>query len=261
MPVLDGAMCYRCGDPLHVPACENEPAATICRTCRLAPPAFVRAVAYALYQGRMRSAIHALKYDGMRPAARRLGGMLAQAMVRLQPEAPAAMLIVPVPLHRLKNVERGFNQARLLALHALKTLKKTHPAWRLIMAPDTLMRLRATESQAALSPRQRRLNVRGAFVVSDPGAIEGRDTLLVDDILTTGATARAAAQVLMQAGAASVWVATLARARRIYERRGSIATYQAASPHDSYFDSREQDDTAVDEPQETSTLSGNQPSF
>ena len=76
------------------------------------------------------------------------------------------------------------------------------------------MRLRATETQASLTPRQRRLNVRGAFQVNDASAVRGRDVLLVDDILTTGATARAAAKALKNAGAATVWVATLARARR-----------------------------------------------
>ncbi len=77
------------------------------------------------------------------------------------------------------------------------------------------MRLRATESQAGLTPRQRRLNVRGAFEVSDPAAVAGKHILVVDDILTTGATARAAARALNRAGAESVWVATLARARRM----------------------------------------------
>jgi hypothetical protein len=81
------------------------------------------------------------------------------------------MLVVPVPLHRLKYAERGFNQARSLAFHALDALGKSHPAWRLTLASSTLMRLRATESQAGLTPRQRRLNVRGAFEVSDPAAV------------------------------------------------------------------------------------------
>jgi hypoxanthine phosphoribosyltransferase len=81
------------------------------------------------------------------------------------------------------------------------------------------MRLRATESQAGLTPRQRRLNVRGAFVVSDPQAVTLKHILVIDDIFTTGATARAAALALEQAGAASVWVATLARARRMRDGR------------------------------------------
>ena len=181
----------------------------------MAPPAFRRAVSYGIYQGRMREAIHALKYGRLHPAARVLGRMLADAISQLAGEAPDAMLVVPVPLHRSKYTQRGFNQARLLASEALRSLRKSHPQWRLTLAPATLMRLRATGSQAGLTPRQRRLNVRGAFSVSVPAQVKDEHILLIDDILTTGATARAAAQVLMRAGAASVWVATLARAHRV----------------------------------------------
>lgn len=162
----------------------------------------------------MREAIHALKYDRLHPAARGLGRMLAEAIAKLAADAPAEMLVVPVPLHRSKYAQRGFNQSRSIAAEALRFLRKSHPQWRLTMAPSTLMRLRATGSQAGLTPRQRRLNVRGAFSVSNRSKIEHRHILLIDDILTTGATARAAAQALVRAGAASVWVATLARAQR-----------------------------------------------
>lgn len=180
----------------------------------MAPPSFTRAVAFGLYEGRMKQAIHALKYDRLHAAARGLGRMLAQAIAQLHGEAPAEMLVVPIPLHRSKHAQRGFNQARVLAKEALSFLADSHPDWKLTLASSTLMRLRSTESQAGLTPRQRRLNVRGAFSVSDPAAVMGRHVLLVDDILTTGATARAAAAVLERAGAASVWVATLARAQR-----------------------------------------------
>ncbi len=187
--------------------------------CRIAPPPFERAVAYGSYDGRMRDAIHALKYERLHPAARGLGRMLASAIAQLAGEAPAEMLVVAVPLHRRKQSERGFNQARLLAVEALRGLRVSHPAWRLTLA-DVLVRSRATASQAGLTPRQRRLNVRVAFKVRDAAAVEGRDVLVIDDILTTGATARAAARALKDAGAKSVWVATLARARR--------ASYQIA---------------------------------
>jgi ComF family protein len=186
----------------------------LCRACRLAPPPFVRAVAFGTYRGRMKDAIHALKYDRLHPAARGLGRLLAEAIAQLAGQAPGELLVIPVPLHRAKHAQRGFNQARALAREALGFLRKSHPAWRLTLAPSALMRLRATESQAGLTPRMRRLNVRGAFSVSDPAAVEGKDVLLVDDILTTGATARAAAQALRRAGANSIYVATLARARR-----------------------------------------------
>ena len=171
----------------------------------------------------MKAAIHALKYDKLHPAAHGLGRMLAQAIAQLAGEAPPEMLVIPVPLHRSKHAQRGFNQARSLAVHALGFLGKSHPEWRLTLASSTLMRLRATDSQAGLTPRQRRINVRGAFTVSDPGAVMLKHVLVIDDILTTGATARAASLALTRAGAASVWVATLARAGRIYGRRGSSA--------------------------------------
>ncbi len=208
-PVQTAPACARCGDVLTTPALSP-----LCRACRLAPPPFVKSVAYGTYQGLMREAIHALKYDRLHPAARGLGCMLAAAMAQLAGEAPAQMLVVPVPLHGSKFAQRGFNQSRLLAAEALRFLGKSHPQWRLTLAPSTLLRLRATESQAGLTPRQRRLNVRGAFSVAEPSKVKAQHILLVDDILTTGATARAAAQALVNAGAESVWVATLARAQR-----------------------------------------------
>jgi ComF family protein len=195
----------------------------------------VKAVSYGIYQGRMREAIHALKYDRMHPAARGLGRMLAEAMAQLAAEAPARMLVVPVPLHRSKYAQRGFNQSRSLAAEALGFLRKSHPQWRLTMAPSTLMRLRATESQAGLTPRQRRINVRGAFSVSDPSQVTAQHVLVVDDILTTGATARAAAQALLRAGAASVWVGTLARAQRSagFDPRFDFAGVEEGEPEDN----------------------------
>ncbi len=180
----------------------------------MAPPAFVRAVSYGVYQGRMREAIHALKYDRLHPASTGLGRMLAEAIAQLAGEAPAEMLVIPVPLHPSKYAQRGFNQSRSLAAEALKFLRRSHPEWRLTLASSTLLRQRATETQAGLTPRQRRLNVRRAFLVSDPARVTARHVLIVDDILTTGATARSAAQALVEAGAASVRVATLARAQR-----------------------------------------------
>ena len=214
-------MCQRCGDTLDQPGTEYG---YLCRTCRLAPPPFARAVAYGPYEGRMRDAIHALKYDGMRPAAMGLGRALAIAIAQLAATAPADLLAVPVPLHRSKSSARGFNQARLLASEALAALRRTHPEWHLTLAADTLLRQRSTGTQAGLTPRQRRINVRGAFRVADNSTVAGRHILLIDDILTTGATARAAAQALLKAGAETVWVATLARARRTHAARHKTLT-------------------------------------
>ncbi|MGD0741356.1 MAG: ComF family protein, partial [Terracidiphilus sp.] len=217
-PLQTESVCQRCGDAL--PAAPATGYSALCRACRMAPPPFVRAVSYGVYQGRMREAIHAFKYDRLHPASAGLGRMLAEAMAQISAEAPAEMLVIPVPLHPSKFAQRGFNQSRSLAAAALGFLRKSHPQWRLTLASSTLLRQRATESQAGLTPRQRRQNVRGAFVVSDPARVTAQHVIVVDDILTTGATARAAAQALVQAGAASVWVATLARAQR-GERFGS----------------------------------------
>lgn len=208
MPVATGRACRQCGDFIDM----SMPG--LCRACQLAPPPFERAVFSSLYRGRMRDAIHALKYSRISPAAGRLGRMLAAAIAQLHGEAPDELLVVPIPLHRRRHAERGFNQTRLRARSALRALKRTHPNWKLTLASRTLIRTRHTESQASLTHRQRRANLRGAFRISASGAVNGKHILLVDDILTTGATVRAAALAFKRAGAESVWVATLSRARR-----------------------------------------------
>ena len=232
IPSQSGVVCRQCGDGLDAPVVEGIQSTQLCRACRMAPPAFARAVSFGTYDGRLREAIHALKYERLHPAARRLGAMLAEAIAQLFPEASSGMLVLPVPLHRTKHKQRGFNQARALAQGAIEALGRTHPEWKLTLAPSTLMRLRATETQAGLTPTQRRKNVRGAFKVTDPLAVRGKNVLLVDDILTTGATARAAAQALTKAGAASVYVATLARARRIHSY---VSPNQAAQDAQNAF--------------------------
>jgi adenine/guanine phosphoribosyltransferase-like PRPP-binding protein len=96
----------------------------------------------------------------------------------------------------------------------VRAMRKLRPDWRGQLAARVLRRSRATQSQAGLSLSERRRNLRGAFFVSDADAVRGRDVLLIDDIYTTGATARACSWVLKRAGAASVRVATAARAQR-----------------------------------------------
>ncbi len=218
LPAQGGTLCRVCGEDLGIatystgsPRPEEE---SVCRMCRMAPPPFRRAVAHGVYEGTMRGLVHALKYDGTTPIADGLGQRLALAMAMLAGDAPAEMLVVPVPLHRARQRSRGYNQVELMTKAALRSLRQSHPKWRLTLASGVLSRCRATESQFGLTIRERRQNLSGAFSVPDAGRIKGRDVLLVDDIYTSGATARACSKALLKAGARSVWVATLARAQR-----------------------------------------------
>jgi ComF family protein len=161
----------------------------------------------------MRPLLHLLKYSGMEPIAAQLGGAIAARLAQ-QPDLPSAMTVVPVPLFRAREKQRGFNQSELLARAVVRAMRTIHPEWRGELAARALERRRATQSQAGLSLSERRRNLRGAFFVSTADIIRGRHLLLVDDIFTTGATARACSSVLKRAGAASVWVATAARAQR-----------------------------------------------
>ena len=186
-----------------------------CLECLRLEPPFQRALAYGSYDGGLRELIHLLKYEQVRPAATVLGRMLGEAANGLAPDffspgdADAATLpvVVPVPLHESKQRQRGFNQSELIARAMLKIFAVAP----FMVNASVLRRNRATESQTGLSRVQRRANMRGAFAVTRPGEIAGRDVLLVDDVFTTGTTVSECARVLCRAGAARVWVVTVAR--------------------------------------------------
>ena len=175
---------------------------------------FERAVAHGLYTGTLRSLLHLLKYDGLEPVAAKLGALLAGQVAAIA-DLPEKMLVVPVPLYKTKRRQRGFNQSELLARAVCDAMRRLRPEWKGELAPPGMMlRKRATRSQAELSTMQRRRNLRGVFSVPNPERLRGRDVLLIDDIYTTGATARACSEALKKAGAAQIWVATVARAQR-----------------------------------------------
>jgi len=206
--------CTRCGDHLGMESARFAAAlgVTECTACRLAPPAFARAVAASNYDNQTRELLHLLKFAGQRRVAEHvLGSRLAAAMLQLQSVAASDLLVVPVPLFAARQRERGFNQAELLAASALRTLRRSAPSWQLTLRTDILIRIKDTRALYYLDPSQRRRNLAGAFQAS--ADLKGREVLLIDDIMTTGATARACASVLLRAGAAKVWVATAAKAQ------------------------------------------------
>lgn len=200
IPRLSGPVCERCGLPAAVlDAPASLPHAT-CGACTVSPPPFDYARAAALYAGALRGAVHALKFEGRRALARPLAALVVE---QCGPGLPAGVdALVPVPLARAREAERGFNQAALIADGVGQALRLPRPRrW--------LVRTRGTPPQTELSAAERRANVRGAFAAS--GAAAGRHVLLVDDVLTTGATAGECARALRSAGAVRVGVLAVAR--------------------------------------------------
>jgi ComF family protein len=208
---LAGGLCAICGERLtgaYGLFIEGE---IRCSLCRRSGPPYMKAAAYGSYESGLRELIHLLKYEGVRPAANVLGRMLSDAIVPLQPLfARGPVLIVPVPLHSRKRRQRGFNQAELIARAAVKR----QPSGRFELSP-VLHRIRETQSQIGLSRHDRRENLRGAFALTTPEVIRDREVLLVDDVFTTGTTVSECARVLRRAGAAKVYVATVARTLKL----------------------------------------------
>lgn len=165
-------------------------------------------MSYGEYTGNLRGLIHLLKYDGVLPARSPLGEMLAETLDELlSGHANQRPLVVPVPLHRRKRGQRGFNQAELIAQSAAEVL-----AGRVEVATGVLLRRRDTVSQVGLSREERIANMRDAFRVPRPRLVKGRIVVVVDDVMTTGTTLSECARVLKQAGAERVLAATVARA-------------------------------------------------
>jgi ComF family protein len=201
MAPVQGPLCDVCGVPL-----PSDQAGASCLGCLRHPPAFTSARAAALYLpaatglNPLAAAVRSLKYRRRRQVAEALGGLLAE---RYPFRSDA--LLVPVPLHLGRLRARGFNQALLLA----RALGRRRG---LPVAARVLARARPTEAQTGLPAADRRRNLRDAFIVRSTAAIECRPVVLVDDVLTTGATADACARALLAAGARRVDVYTAGRA-------------------------------------------------
>ena len=184
--------CARCGQP--------DVRTDVCAACSSSPPTIDSIRSFTLFDGRIRHAIHAFKYRRMAALAEPLGDMLAHYWLKSPTPANA---IVPVPLHAVRQRERGYNQADLLA-------RRLGRATGLPVYSNALRRVRATASQMTLNAAERKGNVAQAFVC-DTDKLHAGNVLLVDDVCTTGATLDACAVALKAAGAAQVHGLTLAR--------------------------------------------------
>ena len=172
-----------------------------CGLCRRGVRGFDAAYSFGFFEGELRELIHLFKYGGVQTLVKPLGRLLSIAL----PRDAGYDVIVPMPLHWRKRWQRGFNQSELLARDLGR---RTH-----IRVLNALQRVRNTASQAGLTSAKRRENVSGAFRAKK-GALPGKSVLLIDDVMTTGATAASCARALKLAGASRVTLLTLARADR-----------------------------------------------
>jgi len=219
------AGCQRHGH-LLCPACleSMQPCISYCSRCGLTPVApgelcsacqQIRSPLHGvhcvhLYQGPLRHAIHALKYNGQQRLARPLGLLLAEAFSRYHMYTD---VILPLPLHAQRQRERGYNQATLLARVCATHLKVP-------CLEDIIFRQRLTRPQVGLNALERQQNVSGAFALTRSTwnqELSGRRVLLIDDVSTTGATLDACAGPLHTAGVSEVWGLVLAKPGKLVQ--------------------------------------------
>lgn len=202
MTFLGEPCCRICGYPFEL----NEGRHALCTACTIRHPDYDRARAVFAYDDTSRDLILAFKHGDQTQGAAAMATWLARVAAGMAAEAD---IVAPIPLHRKRLWQRRFNQAALIAQHAARL-------WNRPYCPDLLRRSRATVSQGHMGLKARHRNVKRAFTLPDRhrDLVDGQTILLIDDVLTTGATVEECSRVLKGAGASCVYVATLARVPR-----------------------------------------------
>ena len=195
LPLLSGKRCPGCGG-------ELDGVLELCQHCLKMPPRpWSNAMSVMKMEGLAEKAVYGLKFSGNRAIARAAAELSAPLLNGN--DFSDIDYIVPVPLHYRRYFKRTYNQSELLASMLAKKIN--------IPCCNLLKRVRSTQRQATLSREERLKNLKGAFAAKNPDKISGKKILLVDDVLTTGATLHACAEALHQAGAAKIVVFALAR--------------------------------------------------
>ncbi|MGD0545396.1 MAG: ComF family protein [Candidatus Acidiferrales bacterium] len=200
-PIID-PMCDCCGRPF-ISRVAGDAIRPLCRLCRLDSFSFARARSYAVYNDALHSAILLLKYE----AVTRLGGWFAAKLAEVvahEAEQFQADVVVPVPLHRDRFRERGYNQSELIARPLARRLKLKTGSY-------LLMRTKPRPARLVLSRKEHWDSVRGAYATREGVRVDNLRVLLVDDVLTTGATLDSCSRALKRAGAKAVLGLTVAR--------------------------------------------------
>lgn len=191
--------CASCGRHLDNPGAAKN----VCHGCLDAKFHFDRAFSPCVYKGTVKKLIHEFKYNGKDYLGEPLAGLMNEFIRDYRLPIEYMDFILPIPLHKSRLREREFNQAVILSEQVAGEFGKR-------VLADILVRSRHTKSQTELSPEKRRLNVEGSFSVKDAAAVKGANILLVDDVLTTGATLSEASRILKQNGAGIIVAMTLA---------------------------------------------------
>jgi competence protein ComFC len=206
LPASRVPFCQDCLDSfVGPPEKKCEICGQVCHACQQKTYAFERARSYGIYDGPLVRAIILLKWERMEPLGRWFAGRLAE-MVQREAGLLATDVVVPVPLHRDRERQRGYNQARLISKPLARKLGLPHKA-------VLLVRTRPRPDKQVLSLEERWESVRGAFATRPGSQVDNKRVLLVDDVMTTGATPDACAQALLESGAKSVLGLTIARRR------------------------------------------------
>jgi ComF family protein len=193
--------CALCGLPFQGP---DIPETHVCGRCTLETPAYSGARSFGYYTAELGALVQAFKFDGRRNLVTLIVPMMVQTFFESWARDDFDV-IIPVPLHPRRERERGFNQAYLLARSLAGCLS-------LPIRPRALQRVVHTAPQVGLNDRQRERNMQGAFSCRSSEDVTGRRVLLVDDVMTTGATVASASRALLGGGALRVSALTLARA-------------------------------------------------